>query len=718
MTDAAKALRVLRRDGDVIWEARLLNNRAAVYFQRGDLDRAEADFSRAHALYEQVGADLAVVNTAAALAEIALLRGEIVQSLLELDEIERARPQGEFSYDLEECRVLALTQARLLPEAITAAEALVNRTTRIGKGDYTAPAMVDLASIALMAGDLPTARRFALGAARSFAARGEPVGAALARAALLRVQLLEGAGARALVRSGLATAAVLAAAGWRNDALRTRLLVARLALSGGAAKTARGQIELARPLWRRGLAADRVELCHARALVLAAEGDCGGAERQLRRGLRLVDDFRGSLGAVELRATASAIGAQLAEQGLELALESGRPKKILDWAERTRGNALRLPPVRPPTDEKLRRLQAELRRVTASRLRGSDAARARLETAIRARARLVEADGSAPTTVPGMAEAARMLGERALVEFVECQGAFFALTLTRGKLALHELGPDDPRSELEWLHFSLGRLARGVGGTGRRAAVRASADSAAAALERLLVEPLLPTIGSSPLVVVPTGALHALPWGTLPSLRERPLVVAPSLTSWVDLAARPRSRRRRIVLAAGPRLRYAAAEVRELAQLHARATPLWGKGATASAVLAALDGAALAHLACHGQFRADNPLFSSLELSDGPLNVYELQRLRLAPEIVILSACDLARSRLHPGDELLGLAAALLGMGTRTIIASIVEVPDAAAKRAMMTLHRDLVAGVAPATALARAQSRAAVPGFICLGSG
>src|SRR5262249_13256255 len=185
------------------------------------------------------------------------------------------------------------------------------------------------------------------------------------------------------------------------------------------------------------------------------------------------------------------------------------------------------------------------------------------------------------------------------------------------------------------------------------------------------------------------------------------LVVAPSLALWSDLAHRPRSHRRKNALVAGPRLRHAAREVRELEALRPGATVLHGRAATVEATLAALDGAALAHLACHGHFRADSPLFSSLELADGPLNVYELQQLAHAPELVVLSACDLALSALHPGDELLGFAAALLGMGTRTIVASVVPVPDAAARRLMLAFHRELLAGAAPATALACAQKGA-----------
>jgi CHAT domain-containing protein len=239
----------------------------------------------------------------------------------------------------------------------------------------------------------------------------------------------------------------------------------------------------------------------------------------------------------------------------------------------------------------------------------------------------------------------------------------------------------------------------------------------------MLVNPVGAMLGDAPLVIVPTGPLHALPWGALPSLRRRPLVVAPSLAVWLGLNARAPVRGERIVLAAGPRLRHADAEVRDLAALLPESVLLRGHAATATATLAALDGAALGHLACHGRFRADSPLFSALELADGPLTALELQALRHPPDVLVLSACDLALSSRQPGDELLGLASALLAMGTRTIVASVVTVPDARARRLMLAFHRELMAGASPAVALARAQSRlhgadAVLAGFVCLGSG
>jgi hypothetical protein len=266
------------------------------------------------------------------------------------------------------------------------------------------------------------------------------------------------------------------------------------------------------------------------------------------------------------------------------------------------------------------------------------------------------------------------------------------------------------------LRFALARLARPGLSAAQRASFLAGARASAGALDRALLAPLGDAIGNHPLVIVPTGPMHALPWSMLPSLRGRPLVITPSVVTWMALGASRLRRRGKAALVAGPRLRHARAELAGVGALYPGADVLAGRSATTAAVMGALDGAGIAHVACHGHFRADSPLFSALELADGPLNVYELQRLRRPPQLIVLSACDLATSDTRAGDELLGFAAALIGMGTRTIIASVVPVPDAATKRLMVAFHRHLAAGAPPALALAKAQG--ALAGFICLGTG
>ena len=117
------------------------------------------------------------------------------------------------------------------------------------------------------------------------------------------------------------------------------------------------------------------------------------------------------------------------------------------------------------------------------------------------------------------------------------------------------------------------------------------------------------------------------------------------------------------------------------------------EGAVEAAVLAALDGASLAHLACHAHLRADHPHLSALELTDGPLTVYDLEHLRRAPERVVLSACDSGVSSTRPGDELLGFLTALFSLGARSVVASVVPVPDIATAPLMLALHDHIRAG-------------------------
>ena len=156
---------------------------------------------------------------------------------------------------------------------------------------------------------------------------------------------------------------------------------------------------------------------------------------------------------------------------------------------------------------------------------------------------------------------------------------------------------------------------------------------------------------------------------------------------------------------AGPGLAGADHEAVTIGSLYPSAEVLTGAGAEVAAVLAAFEGAGIAHVAAHASFRADNGLWSSLELADGVLTVYELEQLRRPPEVVVLSACQSGLSAVRPGDEVMGLVAALLSLGTRSVVASVVPVEDKASEQLMVALHQRLLAGELPAVALAGAQA-------------
>ena len=133
--------------------------------------------------------------------------------------------------------------------------------------------------------------------------------------------------------------------------------------------------------------------------------------------------------------------------------------------------------------------------------------------------------------------------------------------------------------------------------------------------------------------------------------------------------------------------------------------------ATAGRVLTALDDAWLAHVVAHGTFRADNPLFSSLQLDDGPLTVYDIEGMNRAPHRLVLSACDAGRAAPAGADELLGLASSLLPRGTVGIVAAVVPVSDQVTPSVMESLHRLVARGAGFPEALQRARADAAGTG-------
>ncbi|WP_164984064.1 CHAT domain-containing protein, partial [Cellulomonas endophytica] len=488
---------------------------------------------------------------------------------------------------------------------------------------------------------------------------------------------------------------------------------------------------------RGGPAEVRARAWLGEALLREASGDRRGAATALRAGARVLEEHRATLGAAELRAHVTSHRGAIARAGLRLALEDGDARAALAWAERGRAGATRPRRAQPPADPVLADLLAELRatvteveerRHAASPTDALVRRQVLLERRVRDRCREDPGAPGATEHHPPLTVVRAALGDAALVEFAELDGVLHAVVVRRGRLRLHHLGPTAAvRAQTDLLPFALGRLALGAGRPASRAAALALLERAGAVLDGLLLRPLASDLGDAPLVVVPGGALASVPWSLLPSCAGRPVSVNPSAAAWTGAWGRTPPADGRHVVVAGPGLAGADAEARAVARLHPGAQVLVGAAATTDAVAASWDGAALVHLAAHGRVRADNPLFSSLALADGPFTVYDLERLRRAPHHVVLAACDTGRPQVVAGDEVLGVTAALLTGGTATLVASVAPVADAATVALMEAYHAGLRRGRPPAAALAEAQLaardgepavRAAAAGFVLLGDG
>lgn len=153
-----------------------------------------------------------------------------------------------------------------------------------------------------------------------------------------------------------------------------------------------------------------------------------------------------------------------------------------------------------------------------------------LENAVRQRARFatgVLSATSAPS--PSAAVLRRALGDHALVEVIGDGDALHAAVVTQGGVRLRRLGDANlVAHELDRLGFALRRIAQARGSDTSRAAAVDAAAAGAERLDALLLAPVAMDIGCRPVVLVPTGGLHAVPWALLPTARGRPVTVAPS----------------------------------------------------------------------------------------------------------------------------------------------------------------------------------------------
>jgi CHAT domain-containing protein len=341
----------------------------------------------------------------------------------------------------------------------------------------------------------------------------------------------------------------------------------------------------------------------------------------------------------------------------------------------------------PPDDAELARDLAALREVRrrldeARTKRAATAGlleedRLRLERAIRRRARHLA--GENWSTDPFTADLlVAGLDRTTFVELVDVDGVLHAVIAGAGKVRHVPLGgARDAEQAIAFAQFALRQAARGR---------PADLADVGGRLQDALLGRVADELDGGPVVISPTSRLHGAPWALLPSLAGVPVSTAPSAALWLRARSAEVADGER-VLVAGPGLESGGAEIDVLAARHPEAVVLREDAATVERTLEVLDGAAVAHVAAHGSFRRDSPMFSWLDLSDGALTVYDFERLQRAPHRMVLSACESGVVAPIGAGEMLGLVTAMLSMGTAGVVSSVASVNDHATAELMVEVH-------------------------------
>jgi len=710
------ALIGLRRADDRLVEARLLSNRGVLHGYRGELDLGISDLVMARSIAEDLGQGLIVAVCAQNLGFLEGRRGDVPAALAWFDRAEAAyealgRPPG-MTEVLWANRGELLLTAGLYTEAEEAVGAAIAGLEKTENKTDLSETRLLAAEVALAARRPEEALKAAAAASSEFTEQARHAWHLLAEYAALRARFESQTSTGATASEAARLAEELAAIGLFSESQHCRLLAGRIAMRDGALEDARRQLRTASGARRRGTALDRAKAWHAEALLRQAEGNRTGSTRAIEAGFKAIRDHRLTLGAADLRSHAAAHGLDLAVLAIEQGVASGSPWQVLKAVESWRAASSQVASVRPPSDAELTSLLSELRRISAEireaamtggRTQPLVLQEARIETQIKALSRRLRGSGHARATSPTNREdIIDRLGDRRLISYFRYLGDIHAVTVHRGSIGLERLVDAERTSdEVSSLLFSLTRLAHGAGSPRALEAASVNVDQSLEQLRKWLLDPF--TSDGEEITVVPTAALHRLPWPALDP--GRILTVVPSLESWVvatstiaRLKANPTA-----ALVAGPDLPGAVQEVSRIARLYQKHRRRTGRNATADLVLRDIEGSDVAHLAAHGTFRFDNPSFSSLQMHDGPLTVYDFEQIKAPPAVMVLSSCDTAVTKVVAGDELLGLSSALIGIGVSSLVAPVVPIDDEAATDLMVALHRGLIGGDSTPVALAKA---------------
>ncbi|HEV3486207.1 MAG TPA: CHAT domain-containing protein, partial [Vicinamibacterales bacterium] len=289
-----------------------------------------------------------------------------------------------------------------------------------------------------------------------------------------------------------------------------------------------------------------------------------------------------------------------------------------------------------------------------------------------------------------------------LLEYYQARGRYYVCVVRRESLEVVPLAPAPAVHRLlRLLQFQISKFRLGPSYVEAFAAqFRTAAEMHLSELYAALVAPVRDRLHASHLVIVPHDVLHGLPFHALNDGRrflgdEFTMSQAPSATVYRLCRTKPRSGAGAALVMGLPdeQTPFIVDEVAAISGVLPNAQVFMGEDATIERLQTQATDSRYVHIATHGQFRADNPMFSSIRLGDGPIGAYDLYQLRMSAELVTLSGCSTGRSVVAGGDEVLGLVRGLLYAGARAVLLTLWDTHDRTAAQFMKTFYGQLAAG-------------------------
>ncbi|HEX4167749.1 MAG TPA: CHAT domain-containing tetratricopeptide repeat protein [Bryobacteraceae bacterium] len=289
--------------------------------------------------------------------------------------------------------------------------------------------------------------------------------------------------------------------------------------------------------------------------------------------------------------------------------------------------------------------------------------------------------------------------EGTLLEYFSIGDRVFAAVLTSKTVQIIPLAPSSvilQRLRLLQFQFSKFRLDRGYVTRFHETLLKAT-QAHLRALYDDLIAPVENLLQTADLVIVPFGPLHSLPFQAL--FNGQSYLIDKFNVCYEPSASILAHTRGKAANCSGPslvlgvddaRTPFIKKEIQAVAAVVPEPLVLFGSDATEHALREYGHRSRLVHIASHGYFRQDNPMFSSIKLADSYLTLYDLYHMSLPVDLLTLSGCVTGLNVVADGDELFGLTRGLLYAGARSLLLSLWEVDDQSTSEIMEEFYTGL----------------------------
>ena len=714
------------------------HNRAVILRNLGEFEASIQSSTRAYERLMEMGQTIAAAKAKQNLAMTFFALGQFNHALRLLDEVGVAFTEGERPRDallvelfISDC----LLQLRRFPEVLAKCRRVREQFAALGSMRFVGQAILNEAVAYSRLGRHPEALRSLMEAREIFEQDKNPTETAIVDLEIAATEMQMGHPEKG-VSLALACADMFRSLGLKPEQVQSKLIAARAALALGEEALAEEQLKDAREV-EAGLAMPSLayQWRHLFSRLEERRGDVQAAAEHLEQAIQHLEQISGQLMS-EYKAGFIEDKSVIYQDAVRLSLSAGDPEAALQYAERAKSRALldlltyRLDlGVRAkaeedrPLVEQLNMLRAERDRLYR-RWEADEQARESLGPEGKGRSKALQREIlSLEETITELwhrllvrnADYGREASlwrihtepvrqyippETMLLEYFLIGDSLVVFLITENEVRAQSLDADARRirDDLALLHLNIDAVPRSS--AEHIPYLTANAQAILHRLHRQLMGPIGEAVAPfESLIIVPHGLLHYVPFhalydGDSYAIVRHQISYLPSASLLkYCVEARPSGKGATAFgCSADGHLPFAVEEARRIAHLLGGEAYVEAQ-ATKGRWLEAAERAEFLHLAAHGHFRSDNPLFSGLALADGWLTTLDIFEMKMQATLVTLSACQTGRHVIGGGDELLGLARAFLSAGASSLLMSLWTVEDRSTAAWMENFYRALRSG-------------------------